>query len=119
MRNEKKKFDFKPIGEVIKHERIRRKLSREEAAYQLDIDARYLTNIENRGQHPSIEVFSRLIRFFNISVDQYFLKHDHDFIKDSTERLHLYESLNKLTNNEIALVQHLVDGMLEQKGKHI
>jgi transcriptional regulator with XRE-family HTH domain len=39
----------------------------------IEIDPRYLTNIENKGQHPSLQVFYDLVSLLNISVDEFFL----------------------------------------------
>lgn len=111
---DKQKFNFKPIGEAIKKERLRKHLTREQASYLLRIEARYLTNIENKGQHPSLDVFSRLVDTFNISVDQYFLKHD-EIQPNSTQHLHLLETLSNLSSNEVELLQYLADGLIEQK----
>ena len=51
------KIDFKPYGAAIKAGRTKQKESRNKAADALFISPRYLTNIENKGQHPSVQVF--------------------------------------------------------------
>lgn len=35
------------------------------------ISPRYLANIENNGQHPSLQIFFELMLRYNISVDQF------------------------------------------------
>ena len=37
------------------------------------ISPRYLANIENNGQHPSLQIFFELMLRYNISVDQFLL----------------------------------------------
>ena len=37
------------------------------------ISPRYLANIENKGQHPSLQIFFELIQRYHISVDQFLL----------------------------------------------
>jgi len=37
------------------------------------ISPRYLANIENKGQHPSLQIFFEFMLRYNISVDQFFL----------------------------------------------
>ena len=38
------------------------------------ISPRYLANIENKGQHPSLQIFFELIQRYHISVDQFLLE---------------------------------------------
>ena len=64
------KIDFKPYGAAIKAGRTKQKESRNKAADALFISPRYLANIENKGQHPSVQVFLELMSRYHISVDQ-------------------------------------------------
>ena len=63
------KIDFKPYGAAIKAGRTKQKESRNKAADALFISPRYLANIENKGQHPSVQVFLELMSRYHISVD--------------------------------------------------
>lgn len=36
------------------------------------ISPRYLANIENKGQQPSLQIFYELVTRYDISVDQFF-----------------------------------------------
>ena len=38
------------------------------------LSPRYLANIENKGQHPSLQIFFELMLHYNISVDQFLLE---------------------------------------------
>lgn len=64
------KYDFSVFGEAIKTARTGKKESRKKVGDELYISDRYLANIENKGQHPSLQVFLELITRYNISVDQ-------------------------------------------------
>ena len=55
------KIDFKSYGAAIKAGRTKQKESRNKAADALFISPRYLANIENKGQHPSVQVFLELM----------------------------------------------------------
>lgn len=66
-----KKFDFREIGAAIKSARTERKESRKKVADEMYISSRYLANIENNGQHPSLQIFIELVRRYHISVDQF------------------------------------------------
>ena len=69
------KYDFKPFGTAIKAARAGRKESRKRVSDEMYISPRYLANIENKGQHPSLQVFFELISRYNISVDQFLFEH--------------------------------------------
>ena len=65
------KYDFKPYGAAIKAARTGRKESRQKTCDEMFISPRYLANIENKGQHPSLQIFLELMHRYNISVDQF------------------------------------------------
>ncbi|WP_418245132.1 helix-turn-helix domain-containing protein, partial [Ellagibacter isourolithinifaciens] len=46
--------------------------SRKKVSDELYISPRYLANIENKGQQPSLQVFYDLVTRYHISVDQLF-----------------------------------------------
>lgn len=64
------KIDFMPYGAAIKVGRTKQKESRNKAADALFISPRYLANIENNGQHPSVQIFLEMMSRYHISVDQ-------------------------------------------------
>ena len=65
-------YDFKAFGAAIKAARKERGESRKKVSDELYISPRYLTNIENKGQQPSLQVFYDLVTRYHISVDQFF-----------------------------------------------
>ena len=54
------KYDFKAFGAAIKEARTDRKESRKKVCDEMFISPRYLANIENNGQHPSLQIFFEL-----------------------------------------------------------
>ena len=58
MRKKEDRYDFRAFGLAIKEARLKRGLTREQVGALIEIDPRYLTNIENKGQHPSIQVLT-------------------------------------------------------------
>ena len=58
------KYDFKAFGEAIKAARTGRKESRKQVSDEMYISPRYLANIENKGQHPSLQIFYVLISLY-------------------------------------------------------
>ena len=55
------KYDFKAFGEAIKAARTGRRESRKQVSDEMYISPRYLANIENKGQHPSLQIFFELM----------------------------------------------------------
>ena len=65
-------YDFEAFWQAIKAARTARKESRKDVSDAMNISPRYLTNIENKGQQPSLQIFYELVTRYNISVDQFF-----------------------------------------------
>ena len=74
MRKKEDKYDFRAFGLAIKEARKKQGLTREQVGAMIEIDPRYLTNIENKGQHPSLQVLYDLVSLLNVSVDEFFLR---------------------------------------------
>ena len=68
MRKKEDKYDFRALGLAIKEARKKQGLTREQVGAMIEIDPRYLTNIENKGQHPSLQVLYDLVSLLNVSV---------------------------------------------------
>ena len=58
-------YDFKAFGAAIKAARTGRKESRKKVCDEMYISPRYLANIENKGQHPSLQIFFELMLRYN------------------------------------------------------
>ena len=95
------KYDFKAFGEAIKAARTGRKESRKQVSDEMYISPRYLANIENKGQHPSLQIFFELMLRYNISVDQFLL--DTPTGKDTKQR-QLDALLDDMSDNGIRIV---------------
>ena len=103
-------FDFKPFGAAIKAARMARKESRKEAAEALNISPRYLANIENVGQKPSLPVFIDLVMRYNISVDQFILP---DVTMEKSERRRQLDAmLDQMSEVGLAIMLSTADGIL-------
>ena len=68
------RYDFKAFGAAIKAARLERKESRKKVCDEMYLSPRYLANIENKGQPPSLQIFFELMLRYNISVDQFLLE---------------------------------------------
>ena len=97
------KFDFKPYGAAIKSARMDRKESRKKTCDEMFLSSRYLANIENKGQHPRLQIFFELMLRYNISVDQ-FLFDVSQCQGKSTQRRQLDALLDGMSDKGIQVV---------------
>ena len=95
-------YDFKAFGKAIKEARKKRGESRNKASSALYISPRYLANIENKGQHPSLQVFYDLVTRYDISVDEFFFP-DKSADK-STQRRQLDAMLDSMSDKGLRIV---------------
>ena len=97
------KYDFKPFGAAIKAARTGCKESRQKTCDEMYRSPRYLANIENKGQHPSLQIFFELMLRYNISVDQ--LLFDVSPVQGkSTQRRQLDALLDGMSDKGIRIV---------------
>lgn len=113
MRKKEDKYDFRAFGLAIKSARKKQNLTREQVGAMIEIDPRYLTNIENKGQHPSLQVLYDLVSLLNVSVDEFFLPTD-NMIKSSRRR-QLEEKINQLTDTDLVIMESVIDGIMKYK----
>ena len=113
MRKKEDKYDFRAFGLAIKEARLKRGLTREQVGALIEIDPRYLTNIENKGQHPSIQVLYDLVSLLHVSVDEFFLPAS-DLAK-STRRRQLEKQLDSLSDKDLIIMESVADGIIKSK----
>ena len=113
MRKKEDKYDFRAFGLAIKQARIEQGLTREQVGAMIEIDPRYLTNIENKGQHPSLQVLYDLVHLLNISADEFFLPAS-DLVK-STRRRQLEEQLDTMSEKDLIIIESVADGIIKSK----
>ena len=113
MRKKEDKYDFRALGLAIKEARKKQGLTREQVGAMIEIDPRYLTNIENKGQHPSLQVLYDLVHLLNISADEFFLPAS-DLVK-STRRRQLEEQLDTMSEKDLIIIESVADGIIKSK----
>ena len=106
-------YDFKAFGEAIKEARKKRGESRNKASNDLFISPRYLANIENKGQHPSLQVFYDLVTRYDISVDEFFFPDKS--MEKSTQRRQLDTLLDELNQKELSIVEATANAICKAK----
>ena len=108
-------YDFTAFGKAIKAARMAKKESRKDVSDAMNISPRYLTNIENRGQQPSLQIFYELVSRYNISVDQFFFGKSMN--GNSAQRLQLELLLNEISDEGIQIVMATAKAVSEMENK--
>ena len=106
-------IDFGPYGAAIKSARKARKESRNYVGDEMYLSPRYLANIENKEQHPSLQIFLELITRYRISVDQFLYK---DTVEGkSAARRQLDSLLDGLDEKEISIVAATAQAIIDAR----
>jgi len=107
------KYDFRSLGQAIKEAREKKNITREQLAHEIDRAPRYIMYIENNGQHPSLDVFYKLVSLLDISVDQYFFPEKE--VKRSSRRKLLDSAIDGLDETDYLVLQATINGIIEAK----
>ena len=109
------KIDFRPYGAAIKKARTGRKESRNKVGNEMFLSPRYLANIENKGQHPSVQIFLELMARYHVSVDQILFGESVD--GKTTARRQLDALADDLNDTEIGIIIATARALLDAREK--
>ena len=109
-------YDFKAFGQAIKAARMERKESRKDVCDAMNLSPRYLANIENKGQQPSLQIFYELVTRYSISVDQFFFPNKD--AEKNTQRRQLDVLLDSMSNDGLEIVTATAQKVVEVEKKH-
>ena len=104
-------YDFTAFGKAIKAARMAKGESRKNVSDDMDISPRYLANIENKGQQPSLQIFYELVTRYDISVDQFFFPNKE--VSKTTERRQLDTLLDGMSDNGLHIVTETAKAIIE------
>ena len=104
-------FNFRALGQAIKAARTDKGWTRDDLAGMLGISPRYLVDIENEGQHPSLQVLYMLVTLFDISVDQFIFPKKE--IKRNTQRRQLDSLLDDMDSRDLTIMTATAKGIEE------
>jgi len=113
MEKNKRHFDFRSFGQAIKKARNDRKLTREQIGGMLGISPRYLVDIENEGQHPSLQVLFELVKLLDISTDQFFFPNAST--SKTTSRRQLETILDCMDEKDLIIMTGTARAIIETK----
>ena len=114
MYQDERKFDFHGLGLALKKAREERGWTQAYVAELVGKTDRTIMNIENKGQHPSLQVLYDLVSLLNVSVDEFFLPAA-DLAK-STRRRQIEKQMDSFTEKELMIMEALAVGINNAKG---
>ena len=108
-----KDFDFHALGREIKRKRKEKGWTQEYLAQLLDRTPRSIMYMENRGQHPSVNVLFKIAMLLEISIDQFFFP---DKNCGENERWkHIDRLLNGMDEKELSIMEALAEGIVKSR----
>lgn len=90
---------------------MERKESRKDVCDAMNLSPRYLANIENKGQQPSLQIFYELVTRYSISVDQFFFPNKD--AEKNTQRRQLDVLLDSMSNDGLEIVTATAQKVVE------
>lgn len=114
MSKERRKYDFKALGQAIKSARTAAGMTREQLGSKLNLAPRYIVSIENKGQHPSLQVLYELVTLFNISVDQFIFEKQPE---RSTLRRQIDSLIDSIPERDLPIIEATARGIIETRAE--
>ena len=94
------------IGNILKQIRRSNGYTQEKLAEEIEVSARYISDIEQDKSKPSYEVLIRICNLFHITLDQIFSKH----VKAQRNKILEYPlaGYEKLKEEDKKTIEHLI-----------
>ena len=102
---------FETFGADVKEARKVKQLSRKTLAEQVNIDWRYLANIENDGTIPSLPVIIQLIKVCGLPVERYF--NPEIMREESAQRQRISHKLKLCPEQYLPIIEGAIDGAIQ------
>ena len=102
---------FESFGADVKAARKARRLSRRALAEIVNIDNRYLANIENEGTIPSLPVIIQLIKACGLPVERYF--NPEIMREESEQRQRVSHKLKLCPEQYLSIIEGAIDGAIQ------
>lgn len=113
MPKERETENFVRLGADLKEARKVLGLSRRALAEMVNIDPRYLANIENSGSLPSLPVFYQLVKICKLPVERYFSAVDDGRGDRGRERA--AHKLELCPKEYLPIIEAAIDGAISLK----
>ena len=102
---------FETFGADVKAARKAKRLSRKTMAEIINVDARYLANIENDGTIPSLPVVIQLIKECGLPVERYF--NPEIMREESAQRQRISHKLELCPEQYLPIIEGAIDGAIQ------
>ena len=102
---------FETFGADVKAARKAKRLSRKTMAEIINVDARYLANIENDGTIPSLPVVIQLIKDCGLPVERYF--NPEIMREESAQRQRISHKLKLCPEQYLPIIEGAIDGAIQ------
>ena len=104
---------FETFGSDVKAARQAKRISRKAMAEKVNIDWRYLANIENEGAIPSLPVIIQLIKACGLPVERYF--NPEIMREESEQRKRVSHKLKLCPEEYLPIIEGAIDGALKME----
>ena len=104
---------FETFGSDVKAARQAKRISRKAMAEKVNIDWRYLANIENDGTIPSLPVIIQLIKICGLPVERYF--NPEIMREESEQRQRVSHKLKLCPEEYLPIIEGAIDGALKME----
>ena len=101
---------FETFGADVKAARKAKRWARRTLAEMVNIDSRYLANIENKGTIPSVPVVIQLISICGLPSDRYF--NSAIFRSESELRRRVSHKLKLCSEEYLTIIDSAIDGAI-------
>lgn len=102
---------FETFGADVKAARKAKRLSRKTMAEIINVDARYLANIENDGTIPSLPVVIQLIKECGLPVERYF--NPEIMREESAQRQRISHKMKLCPEQYLPIIEGAIDGAIQ------
>ena len=109
MNQDERRFDFHGLGLALKQAREEKGWTQAYVAELVCKTDRTIMNIENKGQHPSFNLFFKLVTLFDISVDQFFYTEGQR--GENSCRKHIDVLLSSMNEKELVVMEATAEGL--------
>ena len=104
-----KRLDCRALGKEIKRKRKAKGWTQEQLAQLVDLTPRSIMYIENKGPHPSLNAFYKIVTLLDISVDEFFYPDRHN--GEDERRRHIDRMLNGMDEKELIIMENTAEGI--------
>ena len=110
-------FDLHALGLAIKEAREKKGWTQAYLGELVGRTDRTIMSIENKGQHPSLDVLYQIVTLLEISVDQYFYMDSEN--RTSPRRKRIDIMLDTMDERELVIMESTAEGLQKARETQI